>query len=368
MGNTLLTPKVIAKAALAALQNNMVFAGLVHRDYSSEFVKKGDTITVRKPATFTAKLHNGSTIEVQEATETGVDVKMDKLVDVSFEITSKELTLSLKDFTEQFIEPAMRAHAQYLDSLLAGLYIDIPYNKAVSGTAVIGDIANVGAVLNDNKAPMSNRHMVLEPTTHAKYIVLDAVLHAEKSGSTDALRKASMGNILGFDSYMDQNIQSHTKGDLAAAATGTVDVSVDPTLVTVASGGNVKTVKKGDIVSFAGVTGKSYIVLADKATDSTGAGTFNVYPALEADISAATITVTASHKANLAFHKNAFALVTRPLETPLGAAKCEVVNWNGMSLRIVYGYDMQKKADIVSIDMLCGVKTLTPELACRFLG
>lgn len=367
MGNTLLTPKAIAKAALAALQNNMVFAGLVHRDYSSEFVKKGDTITVRKPATFTAKLHNGSSIDVQEATETGVDVKMDKLVDVSFEITSKEMTLDLKDFTTQFIEPAMRAHAQYLDSLIAGLYIDIPYNKAVSATAVIGDIANVGAVLNENKAPLADRFMVLDPVTHAKYVVLDAVLHAEKSGSTAALRKASMGDILGFDSYMDQNVKSHTKGTLDANATGTVDVSEDATLVTVASGGNAKTVKKGDIVSFANVDG-SYIVLADKATDATGAGTFNVYPALKADVTTAKITVTAAHKANLAFHRNAFALVTRPLETPLGAAKCEVVNWKGMSLRIVYGYDMQKKADVVSIDMLCGVKTLTPELACRFLG
>ena len=116
MSNTLLTPSAIAKAALIVLQNNMVFANLVHRDYSKEFVKKGDTITIRKPATFTANEHNGSEITIQDASETGVQVKMDKIVDVSFQITSKEMALSLEDFTRQFIEPAVRAQAQYIDS------------------------------------------------------------------------------------------------------------------------------------------------------------------------------------------------------------------------------------------------------------
>ena len=32
-------------------------------------------------------------------------------------------------------------------------------------------------------------------------------------------------------------------------------------------------------------------------------------------------------------------------------------------LRVVQGYDQKTKTDTVSIDMLCGVKTLSPELA-----
>ena len=35
-------------------------ADLVHKDYSSEFVKVGDTITVRKPAQLVAKDYAGS--------------------------------------------------------------------------------------------------------------------------------------------------------------------------------------------------------------------------------------------------------------------------------------------------------------------
>lgn len=56
MSNTILTPNIIANEALDVLRTNAVMANLVHRDYSSEFVAGvGDTITVRKPATFEAK-------------------------------------------------------------------------------------------------------------------------------------------------------------------------------------------------------------------------------------------------------------------------------------------------------------------------
>ena len=41
--------------ALAILVNNLVYADLVHRDYSPEFQQIGDTITVRNPATLVAK-------------------------------------------------------------------------------------------------------------------------------------------------------------------------------------------------------------------------------------------------------------------------------------------------------------------------
>ena len=56
MANTLLTPSVIAQAALATLYETTVAAQLVHRDYDSEFVARvGDTVTIRKPAVFEAK-------------------------------------------------------------------------------------------------------------------------------------------------------------------------------------------------------------------------------------------------------------------------------------------------------------------------
>ncbi|MDF2884737.1 MAG: coat protein - protein 5 [Clostridiaceae bacterium] len=364
MPNTLLTPSIIAKEAILVLQNNMVFSGLVHRDFSNEFAKVGDTITVRKPATFTANEWNGSTIDIQDANETGVPVKMDKIIDVSFAAGSKELALSIQDFSTQFIQPAMRAHAQKLDSMIAGLWVDVPYFAQVGATPSMQDWANTDMIMNQNKVPTDSRNMVIDPMTKSKYIALPEILHASKSGSTDALRKASLGDdLMGFAAYMDQNIVNKAPGTATAGtATGTLGAStVDLASVTPAAG----TILKGDVVT---IDGNQYVCTED-ATAVTGAiSALKIYPSLLTAPSGATVTFSAKTRHNLAFHRNAFCLASRPLEKPMGAAFSDTISFNGISCRIVAGYDMSKKQDTISIDFLCGVKTLTPELACRFEG
>ena len=77
------------------------------------------------------------------------------------------------------------------------------------------------------------------------------------------------------------------------------------------------------------------------------------------------IAVVASEidRGTMVINKNAVALVTRQLEMPLGAPKAYSTSYDGFGLRVVQGYDQKTKTDTVSIDMLCGVKTLSPELA-----
>jgi len=367
MANTLLTPSIIAREALMVLENNLVLAGLVHRDYSNEFAKVGDTITIRRPATFQAQEFTTS-INVQDATEGSVQVQLNKHLDVSFAVTSKELALSIQDFSEQLIQPAMRAIAQKVDELIAGLYVDVPYSVDVSGTPGPGDIANLGKILNQNKVPLDNRRLVLDPVTHAKYVVLDAFLHAEKSGTTQALREASMGRVLGCDSYMSQNIPIHSNGTFAVTS-GTLtcaSASAGATSITASATGCSGQLNKGSIVTIADTPGV-YVVTAD-CTASSNSITIPIYPALAASVASKTVTIKAGHIANLAFHRNAFALVTRPLQVPLGAGRAEVINYNGLSVRAVYSYDINSKKDVISLDLLCGVKTLTPEMAVRLCG
>ncbi|GGU85579.1 P22 phage major capsid protein family protein [Lentzea flava] len=68
---------------------------------------------------------------------------------------------------------------------------------------------------------------------------------------------------------------------------------------------------------------------------------------------------------SVAFRREAFALATRTLALPrgIGAGQGAVVNYKGLGLRVIYGYDMSKKQDVVSIDALMGVKTLDPKRA-----
>ena len=283
MANTFLTPNIIAREALMVLRNNAVMANLVHRDYSNEFVSGvGDTVTIRKPATFTAKEFAG-TIEVQDAAETGVAVKMDKHLDVSFAVTAKQLSMDIKDFSAQLLVPAMQAFADKVDQYLLGLKADV--TATVSATdAVQDDVVDARSKLTKAAAPLTDRRFVYGTDMEAKLLKTDLFVSAEKVGDEGtALREASLGRKFGMDFYVDQN------------------------------------------------------------ADAAGVDA-------------------------MAFHKNAFALVTRPLALPMGAANAEIVDYDGFGLRVVMGYDIEKKTDTISIDMVCGVKTLDAKLAALLVS
>ncbi|MGW6658842.1 P22 phage major capsid protein family protein [Rhodococcus sp. NPDC055024] len=70
----------------------------------------------------------------------------------------------------------------------------------------------------------------------------------------------------------------------------------------------------------------------------------------------------------VAFHRTAVALVTRPLELPLGSSNAFVENYKGFGLRVVIGYDQNHKTDTVSVDTIYGVKTLDANRAVLIKG
>jgi hypothetical protein len=66
---------------------------------------------------------------------------------------------------------------------------------------------------------------------------------------------------------------------------------------------------------------------------------------------------------NFAFHRNAVALVSRPLAMPMTElARASVANYNGLSVRVVITYDGTKQGHLVTVDLLCGVATLDTNL------
>lgn len=364
MSNTFLTVQEIAQESLARLRNNLVFAQLVHRDYSGEFASKGDTIQVKKPATFEAKEFTTAT-DTQAINEEPVLVKMDKIADVTVEVTAKQLTQNIQNFGDQVVEGAMQALAQKIDLDLAKLYADIPYSAGDAGQnpAKLAHLSQARKVLNENKVPMNLRRLVVDPEADAELLVLDAIVNAEKAGTTAALREASLGRLLGMDTFMNQNIQAHVKG--TAATFDVAGVAGEKTLaITTATNGH--TFKKGDIITVTGVT-QPFAVAADAEVAATIA-TVQITEAVETTFTAAAGTLKANHTGNLAFHRDAFALVNRPMALPMGGANGYVANFEGLSVRATMGYTMGSKINTISFDILYGVKTLEPKLATRVWG
>jgi hypothetical protein len=370
MANTLLTPSIIARESLMVLENNLVLSNLVHHDFSSEFVNVGDTITIRKPATFKAKEFE-TAIEIQDAKETGVPVVMDKLIDVSCKITSKDLALNIVNFSEQFLQPALRAVAQDVDARIAGLYADVPYYFGVAGTTpgTVASITGVRKIMNDNKVPLVGRNLVIDTDAEAALLQLDTFNRVDASGTSDALIEAKLGRKFGYDIYMDQNIENHTNGNFVGSPAVTIStvVTAGSNTAVFAATNLTGPIKKGTIFKVAG-DATAYVVTADTVAAGNTAN-ISFYPAASKEMAATSaVSIVADHTANIAFHQNAFALVTRQLSTPMGNTQSSYVNYNGLGLRVTFGYDMISKSDIMSIDMLCGFKTIQPELAARLIG
>lgn len=213
MANTFLTPDVIAREALMVLRNNAVMANLVHRDYSNEFVGSvGDTITIRKPASFTANEFSNS-ITVQDATESGVAVTMDKHLDVSFAVTSKQMAMDIKDFSQQLLVPAMQAFQDKIDQYLISLGHSntiTNYITYAKGTAVTqGVIVDAREKLTTGAAPMTDRNFVYGAGVESDLLKTDMFIAADKVGDDGtALREASIGRKFGMDFYVDQNFST----------------------------------------------------------------------------------------------------------------------------------------------------------------
>lgn len=212
MANTFLTPSVIARAALATLYENTLMASLVYRDYEADFAGRvGDTITIRKPPTFVAQEYvRADGITVQDATETGIPMTLNHFADVSFAVTSEEMTLEIADFSDYLLAPAMEAIAQKIDRDLLTLRDDITLEVGQTAGELWGNpraLIAAGRVLNQQKVPMSQRYAVAGPVTSAEWLKDDLLNRADARGDTVGLREASIGaRLFGFDAYMTNNI------------------------------------------------------------------------------------------------------------------------------------------------------------------
>ena len=372
MPNTFITLQEIARQALPRLIENLVMPNLCYRDFSDTFSSQlGDTIQVRKPVVLTASDFTvGSTISAQDMTESSVAVKLDKIATVDVEASAIETAVNINDLNRVFVEPAAVALAEKINADGLALYAQVPSGVDCSSKNLAA-LAAVRKQLNIQKVPVAGRVAIWNPDADAAFMTLDAIVHAEKSGTTQALREGSIGRIYGMDNYMAQGIKTHTNGAGLTTATavkvngltakGATTLSIDGTALT-------GKLKAGDVLA---IGDYKYTVTEDTADAATNAiATVKIWPAVQAQISDnADVTISGSYAANLAFHPMAFAYVTRPLYNPDGEGVASyVTSYNGISLRVTKGYNQTYKKSVYSMDVLYGYKCVYPELATRCMG
>ena len=432
--NTLLTPTQITREALRVLHNNLVFVKGLNRQYNSEFAKQGakigSTVNIRKPNRYFVR--KGAAMQTQGTTESYVPLSLNNQWGTDISFSSTELTLSLDDFSKRILTPAMAKIASQIDQdclqgAVTGTMVGAGGALVSTGSPVFNIVGtpgttpgtsggsatgltqynapicylNAGMQMDNNAAPRDeNRRVVLSPAAMAQSVAGLSGLFNDASVISEQYRKGVLGNALGFEFAMDQNVYTFTTGATGTSlGTGTVtDGSANITFTSATSG---FIAPAGTIFTIAGVnavnpenqqaTGQlQQFVVTTTTTFSGTTGTLPVYPTpVVAASGVANGTITgvaaggslagtatlltgttagAAYQQSLAYHQDAFTLATADLEMPSGVDFAARETYDGISMRIVRAFDITNDQFPCRIDVLGGFANIRPELAVRITG
>lgn len=388
MANTILTPTAVTREALRVLHQKLNFVGSIDRQYDESFAKSGakigTSLKIRLPNQYTVR--TGATLSAQDTEETSetLTVATQKGVDLNF--TSVDLTMSLDDFSDRILEPAMSVLAANIEADAMSMYKDVYQSVWNGGSAnTLAKIAAGRSILQRSLTPSNNRTANLNVQDMQDIVTAGSTLFNDSKEISKQYREGYVGRQGGFDYAENTMWAAHTRGAGASYLVNDTVASGDTT-ITVDTGTGA--VKQGDVFTIANVfsvhpetkvsTGilQQFVVTADAAS---GAGTWSVSPAfistgakqninaLPQDNAAITFAGTASTAVgtSLLYQKEAFAFATADLVMPNGVdfKAREVVD--GISMRIVRAYDINNDKFPCRLDVLYGYKTLRAQLAAR---
>lgn len=404
MANNFKNTDLVTRLMLKAFMNSLQMGAKVDRQLDSQFQKVGATINVRRPIMFTAT--DGATLSKEDVQERTASVTLDERKHVAFAITSQDLTLSVEDFTERYVNPAAAELAQQVETSIGAIYTDIGNFVGTPGTApsTFLEVGAAAKVLSKLGVPMDIRWSAFydEDASLALADGLKAVFPSVIA--TKAIEEASIGKYSKFELFENQSLALHTVG----VNTGTPLVDGAAQNTTYASSGDAWSqslitngwtasqtgiLLAGDTFTLDGVnsvnrktridTGdlQTFSVTADADSGSgAGAATFTITPPIitsgsyqtvtaapanDAAITVLTGTGGSTHKQNLAWHKNAITLAMAPLDLPTDGASASRQSFDNVSIRSVRQYNITDDETVYRFDILYGVKAQNPDFAVR---
>lgn len=395
--NSLLTPSIITKESLVILENNLVAANRVNRKFENQFVKIGSSLTIRKPNRFT--VNSGAGLAVQDIAEPSVSITVSSQKHVDFQFTSQDLTLTVEEFSERYLKPAMAGLANQVDNDVLSLYSSFSNVVGTPNTtpaAFSSSVQLVGRRHDDLAAPQDNRTLVLNPNAYwsiANGLTGSFVMPTAK----EAVVKGYLATIGNYEIYMDQNVPSLATG-IHVTTNGKVTASGQGLAGTISTQGwnTTDTFLVGEVVTFANTfainpqsrvtTGvlKPFVINASSGV-SSGTTTLNISPSIVTSgpyqnvsaqpaandvvsILTGTGSASSSYPQNMAFTRDAMGLVMVPMEIPQGVDFAARETYRNISMRVIRAYDINNDVFPTRIDILYGTAQYYDELGVRLTG
>lgn len=234
------------------------------------------------------------------------------------------------------------------------------------GTAAdLTDAAEIKKILDDNGAPMGDRHLVLGTTASAKLRSKQSGLFKVNEAGTDAmLRRGELGNIFNFALHESGNVNNSTAGSGSGYLINNgAGYAIGDTALTVDTGSG--TILAGDVIT---IGAHKYVVASALASNVVTIAA----PGLRAAVADnAAVTVNATSVRNMAFSRNALLLATRLPAVPDGgdiALDRQVVTDPISGISFEFAMYPGFRANVYHVSACWGVKAIKPECAAVLLG
>lgn len=383
MANTLYTPEQAARSTLAALRYLTTLPRTVRQDFSTDFVPGvGNVVNIRNPISagsarvYTSKnREDRDAIVFDELTQDTIPVTMTDQVYKAVRLPDDFATFDLVSLEQQVLRPQAES---VVDGIAAPLIEEM---NAVSTDASIPTLTTSNAidvlvaaraVLNARKVPMTDRFVALSPAAEAAFLGLDQLQKVNEAGTDGVLREAIIGRLMGFTIVVDPYLEGPA----------TVTITGSPT------GGTFTLTYGGETTSALAYNAAASVVEAAlEALDSTptdgvtvtgsAGGPYTIKGLADDEDLTATASLTggttpgvtvaeAVDGYGVAYHRDAFAHVTRPSRNPEGAAKSATVAQDGFALRWLQHYNPLQLEDQSVVDTFVGAKTLSATRAVSF--
>lgn len=391
MANASLTIDMITSEALRVLHQNCNFVRSINRQYDDQYArdgaKIGSELRIRLPNQFTVR--TGATMAVQGVTEQSTTLTMATQKGVDMDFASAELTLSIDDFSNRYIKPAMSVLAANIENdVISTVYKQVPWQiNNIGSAATSAKILSARKALKDNLCP--DEAMRLNWGTQENIDTVEALktLFQSSERIKEQYEEGSMGHALGFDFYENTLWPRHTSGTNTNETVVNGASQTGSTLTV--TNGSAKTLVVGDIVTFVGCNRVHPETKADTgvamqfvvtATLTSSGTQLSISPAIVT--SGATQNVSASpttgqavtkqgatsavaYNVGMAYHRDAFTFVSADLPTYTDAHMCSRKTYDGFSMRVWSASDIINDRLATRIDILYGFKTIRPEWAAR---
>jgi len=399
VANTLLTPTTITKEALRILHNESTFLGNVNKSYNGRFAKSGakigETLNIRKPNQFT--IRRGRVAQVQDVNEETIPLTIQQPIGVDMKFDSRELTLTLDDFSERYIRPAVsRLTAALETDMLAYVLPRVPNAVVNAGGLALSDALNARAILSNHLAPSTDRFALVNTQQNVDVVNGTSTLFNNQTEIGRQYKEGYMGRAAGFDWFESTTAPRF----FAGAGTGYLVNGANQSSPTPLVPGASQTlivdtgtgqIAAGSVFTMTGVfevnpetkasNGKlrQFVVLSTNATNATQitiapaivtSGAKQNVTAAPADNAPINILSTASNNYDqgLFFQKDAFTLVTVDLEMPNGVDWKARETMDGVSMRLVRDWDIINDEWVTRLDILPGYAVLYEDWAVKALS